>query len=31
MLQQQRQPDTLLEELDRYYKAKLEVTDDPIG
>ncbi|CAG9951004.1 unnamed protein product [Clonostachys rosea f. rosea IK726] len=29
-LQQQQQPDTLLKELDRYYKAKLKVTDDPI-
>ena len=30
MLEQQRQPDTLLGELDTYYKAKLEATDDPI-
>ncbi|KAF3343220.1 hypothetical protein VD0002_g9711 [Verticillium dahliae] len=31
MLEQQEQPDTLLGELDTYYKAKVEATDDPIG
>jgi hypothetical protein len=31
MLQQQQQPDALLGELEKYYKAKLEITDDPIG